>query len=127
MRITSFNRAAEKITGIPKQKALGQFCYNVFRTNVCETNCVLCETMKTGKPAISKKIFITNSEGFQIPISISTAVLKDSEGNMIGGVETFRDQSAVIDLRNKLESSYSYGDIISKNKDIKLPKAIVPF
>ncbi len=118
MRITSFNRAAEKITGIAKPKALGQFCYNVFRTNVCETNCILCQTMKTGKPAISQKIFITNSEGVQIPISISTAILKDSEGNIIGGVETFRDQSALIDLRNKLESSYSYSDIISKNRDI---------
>ena len=59
-----------------------------------------------------------NSDGIQIPISISTAILKDSSGKVIGGVETFRDQSAVSDLRKKLESSYSYGDIVSKNKEI---------
>lgn len=118
MRITSFNRAAEKITGIPGQKAIGEFCYNVFRTNICEKGCVLSETMRSGKPAISKKIVIMNSDGTQIPISISTAILKDSDGKIIGGVETFRDQSAVSDLRKKLESSYSYGDIVSKNKEI---------
>ncbi|MCB0281976.1 MAG: sigma 54-interacting transcriptional regulator [Calditrichaeota bacterium] len=118
MRITSFNQAAEKITGIPKQKAIGEFCYNVFRTNVCENNCILCNTMKTGKSEISKKIIIMNSDGIQVPVSISTAILKDSSGKVIGGVETFRDQSALTDLRKKLESSYSYGDIVSKNKEI---------
>lgn len=118
MRITSFNHAAEKITGVPGHKAVGEFCYNVFKTNVCEKGCVLANTMKTGKPAISQKITIINSAGAQIPISISTAILKDTNGKVIGGVETFRDQSAVIDLRKKLESSYSYGDIISKNQKI---------
>lgn len=118
MQITSFNRAAEIITGVKSNKAIGEFCYNVFKTNICEKGCVLSETMRSGKPAISKKIVIMNSDGVQIPISISTAILKDTNGLIIGGVETFRDQSAVSDLRKKLESSYSYGDIVSKNKEI---------
>lgn len=126
MRITSFNRAAEKITGVPKNKAIGEYCYNVFRTNVCENDCVLCGTMRTGKPMVSQKIFIMNSEGVQIPISISTALLKDTHGKVIGGVETFRDQSAVIDLRKKLEKSYSYADIVSKNREIMRIFDILP-
>ena len=76
--------------------------------------------MKTGKPTVSQKIFIMNSDGMQIPISISTSILKDEQGNIIGGVETFRDQSAVIDLRKKLEGSYSYADIVSKNKEMEI-------
>lgn len=126
MRVTSFNRAAEKITGVPGRKAIGEYCYNVFRTNVCEKGCVLMQTMKSGKPSISKKIYIMNSDGMQIPVSISTAILKDSDGKIIGGVETFRDQSAVSDLRKKLEDSYSYGDIISKNKEINRIFDILP-
>lgn len=126
MRITSFNKAAEKITGVPKKKALGEYCYNVFRSNVCEQGCVLSETMRSGKPAISKKIVIMNSDGAQIPISISTAILRDGGGRVIGGVETFRDQSAVSDLRKKLEDRYSYGDIISKNREIMRIFDILP-
>jgi PAS domain S-box-containing protein len=126
MQITSFNHAAEKITGVAKEKAIGEFCYNVFRSNICEKGCVLSETMKSGKPAISKKIVIMNSDGNQVPISISTAILKDTTGKVIGGVETFRDQSAVSDLRKKLEDSYSYGDIVSKNNQIMRIFDILP-
>ena len=35
-RITSFNRAAEKITGIRKKEAVGRHCWEVFRASICE-------------------------------------------------------------------------------------------
>jgi PAS domain S-box-containing protein len=40
-KITSFNCAAEKITGIPREEALGRLCSDVFRVNICETDCAL--------------------------------------------------------------------------------------
>jgi len=33
-RIMSFNRAAEEITGVSRQEAIGRFCWEVFRSNV---------------------------------------------------------------------------------------------
>ena len=33
-RITSFNKAAEEITGIGREEAIGNLCYEVFRANV---------------------------------------------------------------------------------------------
>ena len=39
--ITSFNRAAEEITGIPRDRAVGQQCFDVFRANICQTRCAL--------------------------------------------------------------------------------------
>jgi transcriptional regulator with PAS, ATPase and Fis domain len=50
-----------------------------------------------------------------VPISVSTAVLKDQRGRIIGGVETFRDLSAIEELRKELPQKYTLGDIISKN------------
>jgi len=35
--IRYFNRAAEKITGVSKDQALGQKCFDVFRANICQT------------------------------------------------------------------------------------------
>jgi PAS domain S-box-containing protein len=48
-RITSFNRAAEEITKFSRDEAIGQFCCEIFRANVCFENCALRETLKTGK------------------------------------------------------------------------------
>jgi PAS domain S-box-containing protein len=45
--ITSFNTAAEKITGIPASKAVGKHCQDIFHSDICE-NCLLQDTLKTG-------------------------------------------------------------------------------
>ncbi len=114
-RITSFNRAAAAITGIGQEQAIGQRCSEVLRASICEGHCALRQTMEDGKPVVCKPIYIVNTEGERIPISISTALLKDSKGNIIGGVETFRDLSLVEQLRKELERLYTFSDILSKN------------
>ena len=118
-RVTSFNRAAERITGIPREEAIGQPCCEVFRASICETNCALRQTTQTSKPIIDRAIYIINNDGKRIPVSISTALLKDEKGNVVGGVETFRDLSVVEELRKELEQRYSFEDIISKSSGIQ--------
>jgi PAS domain S-box-containing protein len=118
-KITSFNQAAERITGISKDKALGRYCWEVFSTSICEQRCALRQTMETGRPIVNSAIFIVNSEGDRIPVSISTALLQNKTGNVIGGVETFRDLSVVEELRKELAGKHSFLDIISKNSEMQ--------
>jgi PAS domain S-box-containing protein len=118
-RITSFNRAAEEITGIEKEEAIGRRCWEVFRASICEEQCSLRRTMKTGESIVNQSIFIVNSRGERIPVSISTALLRDDGGRVIGGVETFRDLSVVEELRKELEDRHTFFDIISKNKNMQ--------
>lgn len=125
-RITFFNRAAEEITGIPGDEALGRPCCEVFRANVCESACVLRQTLNTGKPVVNQSIAILRADGREIPISISTALLKDEQGKIIGGVETFRDLSLVEELRREINRQYRLGDIISKSPAMQNLFAILP-
>lgn len=118
-KITSYNRAAEKITGIGKDDAIGRYCWEVFKASICEQRCSLRQTIESGQPIVNQPIFIINSEGERIPISISTAILKDANGTLVGGVETFRDLSVIEELRKELTSQYSFLDIISKNKEMQ--------
>jgi PAS domain S-box-containing protein len=113
--ITFFNKSAERITGITKDKAIGQYCFDVFHANICEKSCALEKTIKTGKEIIDLPINIINSEGKIIPISISTAILRDEKGKIIGGVETFRDLSIVEKLKKEITKQYTFEDIVSKN------------
>ncbi len=113
-RITSFNRAAETITGIRRREAVGKPCSEVFRASMCETDCALRHTVKTGKPIINRATFIVDAEGRRIPISVSTAILKDKNGRVVGGAETFRDLTLVEELRKELEERFQMGDIVSR-------------
>ena len=53
-KIMSFNRAAEEITGIARHEAIGRLCSEVFRSNMCETDCALRKTLDDGLPIIGK-------------------------------------------------------------------------
>src|SRR3990172_9458181 len=79
MRITSFNRAAEEITGIKKEEAIGQFCFKVLRANICEKSCALKCSLKTGKQTIDRHVTILRSNGKEIPVSVSTSILKNEK------------------------------------------------
>jgi len=112
-RITSFNRAAELITGTSREQAIGQRCSEVFRSSMCEAHCALRQTLESGKPIINRSGYIITAAGRRVPISISTAVLRDKQGTIIGGAETFRDLSEVEALRKQLKGRYQLGDLIS--------------
>ena len=124
--ITSFNRAAEEITGVPREEALGQLCSDVFRSSMCGADCALRQTLKTGKPVIGKTCYIIDGYGERIPISVSTAVLRDSSGRVIGGAETFRDLSEVEELRRELEGRVRVGDLVSRSPIMQKVFEVLP-
>lgn len=90
MKIVSFNRSAEQMTGITRNEAVGKPCHEIFKTSVCDSACPLREAIKNGKPVTNREVTISTVNGGMIPVSVSASVLYDTEGNQIGGVETIR-------------------------------------
>jgi PAS domain S-box-containing protein len=114
-RITAFNKAAERITGVSRDLAIGSHCCEVFRANVCETDCALRRTMDSGQPVVNATAYIVNGQGQRVPIRISTAILKDDAGTVVGGVETFQDLTQVEQLQKELQARYTFEDIIGRS------------
>ena len=125
-RITSFNRAAERITGISRREAIGRPCREIFRASICDDGCALRQTCRTGKPSLDRAIYIVRPSGRRVPVSISTAILRDDSGAMIGGVETFRDLSTVQQLHKKLHDRYAFADIIGRSPGIQQLFDVLP-
>jgi PAS domain S-box-containing protein len=124
--ITFFNRSAEKITGVSRQIAVGKKCHEVFKTKTCRTDCVLKQSIETGKDGTHNRINILNSKGIVVPISVTTSVLRDCDDNIIGGVQTFRDISAIETLRKEISKQYIFEEIISKNYKIQQILSTMP-
>jgi len=125
-RITSFNRAAEQITGIRRDQAIGKPCKAILRADICERHCALRDTMESGKPIVNRSVRILNARGKQVPISITTALLKNTKGEIIGGVETFRDLTRVEKLRKEIRRQYEVADIISRNHRMQDLFSVLP-
>lgn len=124
--VTSFNRAATEITGIPEKEALGRLCSEVFRSSLCGSECPLRNTVRLGKPVIGRSCYIVNGEGEKIPVSISTAVLKNSRGEVIGGAETFRDLREIETLRRELTGRFTIGDLVSRSPSMNRVFELIP-
>lgn len=125
-RITSFNQAAERVTGVKAAEAIGKKCSEVFHANICGDECAIRRTLETGNEVIDQSANILNSRGRAIPISISTAILRDEAGTLLGAVETFRDLSAMEHLRKEIQNQYTFEDIIGKSEAFRKIFAILP-
>jgi PAS domain S-box-containing protein len=125
-RITAFNRAAERITGVSRKEALGRSCSEVFHADICEKDCALKRTFTTGQPIVNATACIINNRGERVPIRIGTAILENSAGEVIGGVETFQDLSQVEELQKELLNRHSFEDIIGRSPAMMQLFEVVP-
>ena len=125
-RITCFNRAAEDITGYRRADILGRFCYEILQSDLCRDACPMRHTLETGVPVAGLVVYITDAEGGKVPVSVSTALYRDRQGRLQGGVETFRDLRQIEALKKQLEKAYTAGDIVSRNPKVRSLLDLLP-
>ena len=90
-KITSFNRAAERITGFKREEVLGKKCYTVLRSSPCTETCRLLRTLETGERIFNDEAQITSKLRSKVPVDITTSPLRSEEGEIIGALEIITD------------------------------------
>jgi PAS domain S-box-containing protein len=108
-RITSLNRAAEQLLGISRSEALGRPCSEIFRSDLCQEACPLRYTRETGLSIRNHPVRFTDARGRRIPVSVSTNLLRDGRGAIVGAVESFRDLRVEEALRKEIRDKYTSG------------------
>ncbi len=118
-RVTYLNRSAEQMIGVSRKEAVGRLCCEVFRSSLCEGACALRKTLEQDKPIIDLSCTIIDNRGRRVPVSISTAVLRDETGRIVGGAETFRNLSDIEALRNEIVMSGRTGGLVSRSPSMR--------
>lgn len=97
--ITSFNRAAEYMTGLNRVDAVGRVCYEVMRHSVCQhvTACPMTQLFGDGDgcDSLSQEHHILDRHNRPVTLRVSLRALRDSTGMIVGGVETFHAAPAL--------------------------------
>ena len=125
-KVTYFNEAARRITGISADEALGSKCWDVFRSSLCDGKCAISRCIEEGGRVVNKSIFIIRADGTKLPISISASPLKNSKGEVVGGVETFRDLTEINVMRKKVKDLYKFEDIVGRSPALDKIFQILP-
>jgi PAS domain S-box-containing protein len=113
--ISSFNQAAERITGYAADEVIGTRCADVFRSDHCHQVCPLRLSIASRRPTRNHEIHIKARDGRAVPISVSTSPLLTRGGKLLGGVEVFRDLTHIQDLKRRADAQYRLSDIIGKS------------
>ncbi len=114
-KIASWNRAAEKITGFHKEEVLGKECLKVFRASLCRDLCPVDKALSCGHPYQDVEVSIRNKKNELVQLLVNAAPLYNDRGEIIGGLETFRDVSRNKWLQEELENHYGYKSIVGRS------------
>ena len=98
-KITFFNRQAEQLTGFKKDKIIGKYCWQVFQSGQCAHQCPFTQIFdpkifnpnifKTDSSCKNQEMTILNQNGLIRKIFATAAPLKDENGILVGGIESF--------------------------------------
>ncbi|MFH1035345.1 MAG: sigma 54-interacting transcriptional regulator [Pseudomonadota bacterium] len=111
-RITSFNQAAEHITGYRRQEVLGRHCWEIFRSDLCQAGCPLRTTLESGVNRMDQDVRILDKGGARLGILVNCSVVRDRGGAVLGAVETFRPLSGLAEQSGESPYGQSFADII---------------
>lgn len=124
--ITSFNKAAEQITGYCVTEVLGRKCREVFGTSLCSIGCPIAKALETKEKVVVNDASFTARNGSPIPVSVTSTALLDSEGHIIGGVETFRDLTEITNLRDQLSKESKDTGILTRSAKMQRIMSVLP-
>jgi hypothetical protein len=71
--------------------------------------------MQSGLNVVNRTIQAVLPDGREVSLAVSTALLRDRDSNIIGGVETFRDLTELEILRREAEKDFIFEDMFSRN------------
>ena len=92
-QVSYFNRTAQEITGYSRDEAMGKFCWDIFRSELCHKKCPMRITMSTGQALLDQEVEILTKAGQKKLILVSTAQIK-KPGNRVSweGWRPFRPE-----------------------------------
>jgi diguanylate cyclase (GGDEF)-like protein/PAS domain S-box-containing protein len=107
--IMYWNHGAERITGYESGDVVGHRCFENILDHVdaqgnslCQTACPLADTMRDGQTR-EASIWLRHADGHRKPVRVRAAPVRDAAGTIVGAVEVFSDDSAMLRAQEDAE------------------------
>jgi PAS domain S-box-containing protein len=120
-RIASFNRAAERMVGLPAAEVLGKDCRSILHANFgpAQADCPMGDITEGGNPRTEVMGSLVRADGRIIPVSASWAFLEDEPGHVLGFVVSFRSFDEIERLVEARRSRFPFHGIVGKTQRLQ--------
>ncbi len=106
--IRFWNRACERVSGFRAEDVVGRSCFDEILRHIdergrslCSELCPLAATMHDGRSRCGR-VWLHHRDGHRVPISVVTQPVRDATGTVVGGIESFTDESSLTQVRERL-------------------------
>lgn len=107
--ITYWNKGSEAISGFDSARVVGRHCYENILGHVdkdgkrlCHSGCPLAATMAEGEER-SAEVLLHHRDGHRVPVTVKAVPVKNEKGEVVGAVETFRDDTARVEALERAQ------------------------
>lgn len=122
-QIVYWNTEAERITGFSAEEAVGQHC-SFLDGFPCGKKCGLFEVNKE-KPITGEPCSVRHRDGQRVALSKNIDLLRNADGEVVGGIEAFVDISRQKQLEQSLRQSASKlrTAVAERTRELELEKS----
>lgn len=124
-KIVVINQTLKALTGFSQKAFFGVACSHILRSNICLHDCPALHSNENSSPKCIEGNLI-NKDRQLIPIRITSAPLKNTEGKMIGFLETVEDISLLRKLDETVSHAYNFKNIIGRSPEMEKIFRILP-
>lgn len=108
-RIVYWNQGAYRLTGYTAEEVVGHFCQDDILNHMdyegnllCHMCCPLQWTIENAQER-EARVFLRHKEGRRVPVRVRAQPMFDSDGQIIGGIEIFSDDTCQAEVQRKME------------------------
>lgn len=126
LRVTAINRSALEILGLRLHEAMGRPSSTILVCERAPRGGVLADTLATGRADTDRDLLLEDRHGQQIPVLLSTRLVRSPDGRVLGGVATFRSVLAAREQVAETSRARPFQDIVTGDPTMRRLFAILP-
>ena len=115
-KIVYWNKGAEQISGFTREEVITRWCgdkilmhVNEEGKSLCDTDCPMQKVLQDGQP-IEANVYLHHKEGYLVPVRVRVKPISEPNGEIVGAMEVFSDNTALIAARHRLNELQYFAD-----------------
>ena len=124
--VFAINKSALEILGYTLREVLGRPVDEVFAVQQSGSESVIAETMRSGRAVVDRETLVEDRSGQYVPIILTTSVVRDNDGRLLGGAATFRSLVKERPLAQDARQDRPFHDIVTGDPEMRRLIGLLP-